>query len=33
MAFQIAKASYESTSQAYLVKYSGEAEARDKGKN
>eukprot|EP00347_Sterkiella_histriomuscorum_P005470 403356493 len=33
MAFQIAQAAYEAGSQSYLIKYSGEAEARDKGKN
>ena len=33
MSFLIAKAGYESGSQSYLLKYSGEAEARDKAKN
>jgi hypothetical protein len=33
MSFQIAQAALESGSQPYLVKYSGEAEARDKNKS
>lgn len=33
MAFQIAQAAFENLSTSYLIKYSGEAEARDKLKN
>lgn len=33
MAFQIAQAAFENMSTSYLIKYSGEAEARDKLKN
>jgi hypothetical protein len=33
MAFQIAQVAFESMSTSYLIKYSGEAEARDKLKN
>jgi hypothetical protein len=33
MAFQIAQAGYETMSTSYLMKYSGEADARDKYKN
>lgn len=33
MAFQIAQAAFENMSTSYLIKYSGEADARDKLKN
>lgn len=33
MAFKIAQAAFENMSTSYLIKYSGEAEARDKYKN
>ena len=33
MAFSISQAAYENLSTSYLIKYSGEADARDKQKN